>query len=153
MKKDGILNNELDWKLGEEAGEGSEVGTALAVSDDTTPNEDDAELSPELAKAEELRRIARSPQIQALWSAVLPLVGVLPSRPNEFAGMFTVEPVPGKPEATVYIDVPDREYERGVSSKMDRVLALNVRLDHDYRRLGDQHYCVDCEVPENEIRH
>jgi hypothetical protein len=153
MKNDEMQTDQLDWALDHEGLNDTEVGSALTVGHDTTSTEDDSDLSPELARVEDLRRIALSPQIQALWNAVLPLVGVLPSRPGEFAGMFKVEPVAGKPEATVYIDVPERGYERGVASTMDRVLVLNVRLDHDYRRLGDQHYCVDCEIPDNDTRH
>lgn len=153
MKKDRTLTDELDWTPDGDDGNETEVGSALVVSQSETPENDHGDLSPELARMEDLRRIALSPQIQALWSALLPLIGALPSRPGEFAGMFKVEPVPGKPEATVYIDVPDGAYTPGVSSAMDRVLALNVRLDHDYRKLGDQHYCVDCEVAANETRH
>lgn len=131
-----------------------DADSMLPVTRDGRAACSDDDLSPELARAEELRRIATSPSIQALWSAVLPLVGVLPARAGEFPGMFKVEPIPGKKdEATIYIDIPSRPYERGVGSKMDRVLALNVRLDHDYRRLGDRHYCVDCEVSGSETRH
>ena len=153
MKKDHTLTDELHWTPAGGDGNETEAASELVVSHEETAGKDDSDLTPELARMEDLRRIALSPQIQALWSAVLPLVGARPSRPGEFAGMFKVEPVPGKPEATVYIDVPDHAYERGVPSDTDRVLALNVRLDHDYRKLGDQHYCIDCQVPDNETRH
>ena len=102
---------------------------------------------------EQLRKLATSAGVQALWKTVLPMIGVLPSRPGEYAGMVKVEPVPGKPEATIYIDVPDAPYQAGEESSMDRVLALNVRLEHDYRKLGERHYCVDCEAPDSETRH
>jgi hypothetical protein len=94
---------------------------------------------------EQLQQAAVSEGVQALWQAVLPLVGILPSRPNEYAGVFKVEPGPGDDEATVYIDIPTDGYEPGKKPSMERVVALTVKLSHDYRLLGDQYYCVECE--------
>jgi hypothetical protein len=111
------------------------------------------QLSPELELMEKMRAVATSPQLQAFWKALLPHLGVLPSQSGEFPGMFRVESEPGETEATVYIDIPNRPYERGVPSELDRVLALKISLDHDFRRLGNRHYCVDCEVPGSETRH
>lgn len=115
--------------------------------------ESEKQLSPELELVEKMRAVATSPQLQAFWKALLPHLGVLPSQSGEFPGMFRVESEPGESEATVYIDIPNRPYERGVPSELDRVLALKISLDHDFRRLGDRHYCVDCEVPGSETRH
>jgi hypothetical protein len=94
---------------------------------------------------EQLQDVAVSQGVQALWQAVLPLVGMMPSRPDEYAGVFKVEPGPGEDEATVYIDIPSAGYERGKQPSMERVVALTVKLSHDYRLLGDRYYCVDCE--------
>ena len=153
MNKNDTPETEHDWTLDAEGSNEAEIGAALAVGEEVAISPDDGDLSPEAAKVEELRRLAMSPQIQELWKAVLPLVGVQPARPGEYAGAFKVEPVPGKDEATIYIDVPAAPYERGVPSKLDRVLSLHVKLEHDYRRLGEHHYCVDCEVPGSETRH
>jgi hypothetical protein len=108
---------------------------------------------PSLLQGEALRKIATSVGLQALWGAVLPLVGVLPSRHGEFPGVFKVESGPGDGEATIYIDVPDKPYEYGKPSRMERVLTLNVKLEHDYRQLGERYYCVDCETPTDETYH
>jgi hypothetical protein len=99
----------------------------------------------ETFNTDQLQDVAVSQGVQALWQAVLPLVGIVPSRPGEYAGVFKVEPGPRDDEATVYIDIPSDRYERGKKPSMDRVIALTVRLSHDYRLLGDQYYCVDCE--------
>jgi len=103
---------------------------------------------------EQLQDAAVSRGVQALWQAVLPLVGILPSRPGEYAGVFKVEPGPGDDEATVYLDIPSDRYERGKKPRMERVVALTVKLSHDYRLLGENYYCVDCEaVTRGEARH
>ena len=108
---------------------------------------------PSLLQGEDLRKMATSAGLQALWGAVLPLIGVLPSRDGEFPGIFKVESGPGDDEATIYIDVPGKPYEYGKTSPMERVLTLNVKLAHDYRQLGDRYYCIDCETPADETRH
>ena len=113
----------------------------------------DASQLPSLLHGEQLRKIAAAPGLQAFWGALLPLVGVLPSRPGEYPGVFKVEPGPGTDEATVYVDIPSEPYEYGKPSAMERVLALNVKLEHDYRFLGDRYYCVDCEAPSDEASH
>ena len=101
----------------------------------------------------QLQEVSVSPGLQALWQAVLPMVGILPSRPGEFAGVFKVEPGPGEHEATIYIDIPSDEYAPGSDPRMERVIALTVRLSHDYRLLGEHYYCVDCDPPLDETRH
>jgi hypothetical protein len=101
----------------------------------------------------QLQDVSVSRGVQALWQAVLPILGMLPSRPGEYPGMFRVEPGPGSEEATIYIDIPAEDYERGKKPRMERVVALTVRLSHDYRLFGDQYYCVDCEQPQDEARH
>ncbi|RMF19733.1 MAG: hypothetical protein D6760_12785 [Deltaproteobacteria bacterium] len=114
---------------------------------------DEAALDPVNPDPEQLQRLATAPALQALWTAVLPLVGVLPSRPGEFPGVFKVEPGPEKNEATIFIDIPNEKYEPGKPPQMERVVALTVKLAHDYRLLGDRYYCVDCEIPAHETRH
>jgi len=101
----------------------------------------------------QLQEVSVSPGLQALWQAVLPMVGILPSRPGEFAGVFKVEPGPGEHEATVYLDIPSDEYAPGRDPRMERVVALTVRLSHDYRLLGEHYYCVDCDPSHDEVRH
>ncbi len=102
----------------------------------------------------DLRKLALSDGVQALWQAVLPLIGVGPAEPGEFAGEFRVEAGPAQGEATIYLDIPQRAYEdSGKHRPLERVLALTVRLEHDYRRLGDAYYCVDCEPEPDETRH
>ena len=103
--------------------------------------------------ANELKQVAVTRGLQALWQAVLPLVGILPAKPGEFPGVFQVEAGPGRDEATVYLDIPTTGYEDGKTPKMERVVALNIRLTHDYRLLGDQYFCVDCEPAHDETRH
>ena len=100
-----------------------------------------------------LRKLAAGAGIQALWSSVLPLVGVKPAAPDEFPGIFQVESGPGENEAVVHIDIPSAPYEPGEPPAMERVVTLSVKLDHDFRKLGDRYYCVDCEPAENETRH
>jgi hypothetical protein len=101
----------------------------------------------------QLQEVSVSPGLQALWQAVLPMVGILPSRPGEFAGVFKVEAGPRPDEATVYIDIPSDEYAPGRDPRMERVIALSVRLSHDYRLLGEHYYCVDCDPAHDEVRH
>lgn len=101
----------------------------------------------------QLQEVSVSPGLQALWQAVLPMVGILPSQPGEFAGVFKVEAGPGRDEATIYLDIPSDEYTPGHDPRMERVIALTVRLSHDYRLLGEHYYCVDCDPPNDEARH
>ncbi|RMD83425.1 MAG: hypothetical protein D6815_06605 [Candidatus Dadabacteria bacterium] len=114
---------------------------------------DEAALDLRNPDAEQMRRLATAPALQALWSALLPLVGVLPSRPGEYPGVFKIERGPEKGEATIFIDIPNEEYEPGKPPRMERVVALSVRMAHDYRLLGGRYYCVDCEIPAHETRH
>jgi len=112
--------------------------------------------SPKLAFApsgDPLRQLAVGRGIQALWATVLPLLGVGPASPGEFPGVFQVEPGPGEGEAMIHIDVPNKPYEKGKSPSMDRVVTLSVRMEHDFRKLGDRYYCIDCETPTDETRH
>lgn len=102
---------------------------------------------------EVLKDLALSPGLQSLWATVLPMVGVRASRPDEFAGYFQVEPGTAPNEALVHIDIPSAPYAEGAKPTMTRVVSLSVKLAHDFRRLGDQYYCIDCEVPAEETRH
>jgi hypothetical protein len=121
-----------------------------------------AELSekPETASRERLpdqaaamKALQLSPGLQRLWAAVLPIVGVRPSRTGEFAGYFQVEQGAAPDEALIHIDIPSEPYAEGAKPAMARVVSLSVKLAHDFRRLGDRYYCIDCEVPNDETRH
>jgi hypothetical protein len=81
------------------------------------------------------------------------MVGVRAARGGEFPGYFQVEAGAGPNEALVHIDIPAAPYDGDAKPSMDRVVSLSVKLAHDFRRLGDQYYCVDCEVPAAETRH
>ena len=80
-------------------------------------------------------------------------VDLIVKRIKEFPGVFKVEPGEEDNEALVYLDVPAKSYQRGQRGDMARVLALSVKLTHDYRRRGEQYYCIDCESPSKETRH
>ena len=103
--------------------------------------------------AEAMKAAALSRGLQHLWAAVLPMVGVRASRAGEFAGYFQVEPGPSENEALVHIDIPSAPYAEGTRPPMARVVSLSVKLAHDFRRLGDRYYCIDCEAPADETRH
>ncbi len=103
--------------------------------------------------AETLVSLALSPGVQTLWAALLPLVGVRASGAGEFPGYFQVEAGTTPNEALVHIDIPSAAYDTDAKPLMNRVVSLSVKLAHDFRRLGDQYYCVDCEVPDGETRH
>ena len=111
--------------------------------------------SPEIAgsPSEHLKQLAAGHGVQALWAALMPLLGVGPASPEEFPGLFQVERGPGKDEAMIHIDIPDKPYEQGKAPSMDRVVTLTVRMQHDFRKFGDRYYCIDCESPSNETRH
>lgn len=113
----------------------------------------DADSLAEPAGPEVLKQLATSPGLQALWAAVLPMVGVRSARPGEFPGVFQVEPGPTPHEALVHVDIPHAPYEKGQKPAMGRVVSLSIKLAHDFRRLGDRYYCIDCEVPTDETRH
>jgi hypothetical protein len=102
---------------------------------------------------EAMKELARGGGIQSLWAALLPMVGVRASRAGEFPGIFQVEPGPGPNEALVHIDIPDAPYAAEEKPTMSRVISLSVTLAHDFRRLGDRYYCIDCEAPADETRH
>jgi hypothetical protein len=103
--------------------------------------------------SQQLQEVAVSRGLQALWQAVLPMIGIVPAKPGEYAGVFKVEPGPEPDEATIYIDIASDGYERGRTPPMERVVALSVKLSHDYRLLGEHYYCVDCDPPSDEARH
>ena len=111
--------------------------------------------SPEItaSPSEHLKHLAAGHGVQALWAALLPLLGVGPASPGEFPGLFQVERGPGKDEAMIHIDIPDKPYEQGKAPSMDRVVTLTVRMQHDFRKFGNRYYCIDCESPSNETRH
>ena len=100
----------------------------------------------------EAREFALSPHIQELWSQIFALLDVPVSAPGEFPGLFRVTPGMQTGEAMVHIDVPSEPYIEGEPPRMQRIITLTVKMDHDYRRLGDEYYCIDC-VPTNETRH
>ncbi len=102
--------------------------------------------------AKTARDFALNEHVQALWHQIFPLVGVPASRPGEKAGIFKVTPGFNPGEALVHIDVPAEAYVDGEPPKMDRIVTLTVKLDHDYRLLGDEYYCIDC-LPTNETHH
>ena len=103
--------------------------------------------------AEVMKTVALGRGLQSLWAAVLPMVGVRSSRAGEFPGVFQVEPGAGPHEALVHIDIPCAPYVAGEKPTMGRVVSLSVTLAHDFRRLGDRYYCIDCEAPAEETRH
>jgi hypothetical protein len=111
--------------------------------------------SPEIAASpsEHLKHLAAGHGVQALWAALLPLLGIGPASPGEFPGLFQVERGPGKDEAMIHIDIPNKPYEQGKAPSMDRVVTLTVRMQHDFRKFGNRYYCIDCESPSNETRH
>jgi len=111
----------------------------------------DSELSADSVEATKILQL--SPGLQSLWAVVLPLVGVRASRPGEYPGYFQVEQGTTPDEALVHIDIPNAAYEEGAKPSMRRVVSLSVKLAHDFRRLGDRYYCIDCEVPADETRH
>lgn len=113
---------------------------------------DDAEVGSTEASVS-AREFALSPHIQALWDTIFPLVGVLQSKPGESAGLFKVSPGDREGEATIYIDVPSEPYREGHPPRMERIVTLTVKMEHDYRLLGTDYYCVDCDVPTSETRH
>jgi hypothetical protein len=130
----------------EQSGAGSEVRTGIVKLGE-------APRMPATPSGEPLRQLSAGHGIQALWATLLPLLGVGPATPGEFPGVFQVEPVPGKDEAMIHIDIPNKPYEKGTSPAMDRVVTLTVRMEHDFRKLGDRYYCIDCEAPNDETRH
>lgn len=99
------------------------------------------------------KALQMSPGLQRLWAAVLPIVGVRPSRMGEFPGHFQVEQGAAPDEALIHIDIPSEPYGADTKPAMARVVSLSVKLAHDFRRLGDRYYCIDCEVPTDETRH
>jgi hypothetical protein len=131
-----------------------DAAVATSEQDSSRASEEKSAVVPRRPEVQrELRALASSPGVQALWKSVLPLLGVLPARAGEYPGIFQVEAGPAADEATVYVDIPDGPYVDGEPSDMARVLALTVRLAHDYRRLGHRYYCVDCERPSDEHAH
>jgi len=117
-------------------------------------SEGHADDQAELEEAEKLdaRGFALSPHIQELWKQIFALIDVPASAPGEFPGLFRVTPGMRAGEAMVHIDVPSEQYMDGEPPRMQRIVTLTVKMDHDYRRLGDEYYCIDC-VPTNETRH
>jgi len=147
-------------RLGE-CGARTKAGSASAAKSDTKKLIDSRRIASEcesgLLPAEpagaEAKELAVSGGIQKLWGTLLPLLGVLPAKPGEYPGIFRIEPGPTDHEATIFIDIPNQPYEAGETPGMERVVTLRVKLDHDYRLLGDRYYCVDCETPTSEVCH
>jgi len=119
----------------------------------TVTHEDDDTETASAEAAVSAREFALSPHIQALWDTIFPLVGVMHSKPGESAGLFKVGPGDREGEATIYIDVPSEPYREGHPPRMERIVTLTVKMEHDYRLLGSDYYCVDCDVPTSETRH
>jgi len=113
----------------------------------------DSGVEREVDSSEVMKQLAMGGGVQSLWAAVLPMVGVRASRAGEFPGVFQVEPGPSPQEALVHIDIPTAPYVAGEKPTMGRVVSLSVKLAHDFRRLGDRYYCIDCEVPADETQH
>jgi hypothetical protein len=126
---------------------------ATKAGDSLAPARIDEPVREEADPAEAMKQLALGRGIQSLWAALLPMIGVRASRAGEFPGVFQVEAGPRPHEALVHIDVPDAPYVAGEKPKMGRVVSLSVTLAHDFRRLGDKYYCVDCEIPADETRH
>jgi hypothetical protein len=144
-----------------ECGVGTHRGTKSEVKSDAKKlidsrriaNESESGLLPAEPAGAEAKELAVDGGIQKLWGTLLPLLGVLPATPGEYPGIFRVEPGPTDHEATIFIDIPNEPYEVGATPDMERVVTLRVKLDHDYRLLGDRYYCVDCEAPMREVCH
>jgi hypothetical protein len=113
----------------------------------------DSEVEREADSSDLMKKLAMSRGLQSLWAAVLPMVGVRASRAGEFPGVFQVEQGSDPHEALVHIDIPTSPYAPGEKPTMGRVVSLSVKLAHDFRRLGDRYYCIDCEAPAEETRH
>ena len=119
---------------------------------DYSDGRDAGDVAGEDHDAKMARDFALNEHVQALWHQIFPLVGVPASRPGEKAGIFKVTPGGNPGEALVHIDVPAEEYADGEPPKMERIVTLTIKLDHDYRLLGDEYYCIDC-LPTNETHH
>jgi len=138
--------------------ETEEFTTPAAPSNDgaaepTAPARLDGTAEQPTESAEQRKQLALGPGIQSLWAALLPMIGVRPSRAGEFPGVFQVEPGASPHEALIHIDIPHAPYVNGEKPTMGRVVSLSVTLAHDFRRLGDRYYCIDCEAPAHETRH
>lgn len=131
----------------------SEERSTAETGDSPAPARLDGEVEQTPDSAEVMKKLAISRGIQSLWAAVLPMVGVRASRAGEFPGVFQVEPGARPHEAVVHIDIPNTPYVAGEKPVMSRVISLSVTLAHDFRRLGDRYYCIDCEAPADETRH
>ena len=129
--------------------ESDDTANELAIAEAV---EENSNLSSSDAQAQAEREFALSPHIQELWHQIFPLIGVPPSKAGEFAGLFKVTPGMNKGEALIHIDVPSQAYVEGEPPTMERIVTLTVKMDHDYRLLGDEYYCIDC-VPTQETRH
>lgn len=131
----------------------SEKHSPAETGDSPAPVRLDGEVEQTPDSAEVMKKLAISRGLQSLWAAVLPMVGVRASRAGEFPGVFQVEPGARPHEALVHIDIPNSPYVAGEKPTMGRVISLSVTLAHDFRRLGDRYYCIDCEAPADETRH
>ena len=125
----------------------------LGAVDGPAAGEADAGLPAKSGERFDPRKLALNPALQSLWKNIFPLIGVLPARPGEYPGIVKVEPGLEAGEATVHIELPEKPYQPGKPSDMNRVVTLSVKLAHDHRRLGGRYYCIDCDIPENETRH
>jgi len=84
---------------------------------------------------------------------LLSSVGMMQSTIQEFPGLVRVLQGPGADEATVQIDMGSKPYVAGDKPSLQRIVTLNVRLDHDYRLLGSGYYCIDCDLPQSDTVH
>ncbi len=84
---------------------------------------------------------------------LLPMLGVMPSTVKEFPGLVRMVTGPEKGEITLHIDMASKPHTSGEKPPMERIVTLSVRLEHDYRLLGNGYYCIDCDLPENDTVH
>ncbi|MBI5503800.1 MAG: hypothetical protein HY899_03305 [Deltaproteobacteria bacterium] len=126
-----------------------EAGSLVAEAEAAPP--------PPQQPAEESPRVeaptASTGGVAAFFEALLPMVGVLPSTVREFPGLVRILRGPGEDEATLHIDMATKPLGPGEKPSLERVVTLSVRLDHDYRLLGNGYYCIDCDLPQNDTVH
>ncbi len=91
--------------------------------------------------------------LNAVWETLLPILGVQAMTPGEAPAGLRLERGPDPGEATLFLEMRDPGSDQEPKTPAPRVLGISVKLGHDYRRLGDRYYCVDCEHHSDETRH
>lgn len=84
---------------------------------------------------------------------LLGMVGMMQSTVKEFPGLVRLVAGPDEDEVTLHIDMAPKPYAVGDEPSLQRIVTLSVRLDHDYRLLGNGYYCIDCDLPQNDTVH